>query len=247
MVTDFWLEAIILGAASMVQSAVGFAMAMLSIPLLVAIGKPLPVAVATVMATSVVSSLVGVMRLRRLVAWRWVARAAALRLAAIPFGLLALRLLNSRSQAEIKLFLGIFILTAVTFVGLTRPKPEKAQKWTVPACLASGFLQGLVGMGGPPLVLWVMSLRWSARRTRAFLFGLYVICVPVNLVGLYLVFGRPVAEAVLAGLLACPATIGGSMLGLRLGERLPKPRLRAVAFGLLVLIGLRSALSAWFP
>ncbi|MGE0496082.1 MAG: sulfite exporter TauE/SafE family protein [Vulcanimicrobiota bacterium] len=242
--TDFWLEALILGVASAVQSAVGFAMAMLSVPLLVAIGRPLPVAVAIVMATSIISSLVGVFQLRRLVDWKWVGHASALRLATIPLGIFSLGLLSSRNQGEIKLFLGLMVLASVAFVGLTRPKPEKAERWTVPACLSSGYLQGLVGMGGPPLVLWVMSMKWSARRTRAFLFGLYVVCVPLNLVGLYLVFGGPIGLAVVSGLLASPATILGSLAGLKIGQSLPKPRLRVVAFVLLVMIGLKSTLSA---
>ena len=58
---------------------------------------------------------------------------------------------------------------------------EPNMKMAPYAFLSSGFLAGWLGMGGPPVIFWLLSGRQDAKKTRAFLFSIYVLTIPFQL------------------------------------------------------------------
>ena len=109
-----------------------------------------------------------------------------------------------------------------------------------------GFLLGLCGIGGPPMVLWVMAHNWSMNRARAFLFFIFATGIPLQALLLWLAFGNPIFEAMLLGLVALPAVAAGLYVGLWLAHIAPDRALRNLSWAVLVLIAISSIVMPYF-
>src|SRR5690606_6146602 len=139
---------------------------------------------------------------------------------------------------------GVMLLVTLSIV-LLRPVPRRQLHplWSCIAFPISGFLQGLVGMGGPAMVLWVQTHDWDTRRTRGFLFAMYLISLFPALAMIGWAFGpRVVATAVMAVALT-PAVLWVTTWGLRAGTWLGRKRLRRVTLALLIVMGVSSLLA----
>ncbi|NLF29613.1 MAG: sulfite exporter TauE/SafE family protein [Planctomycetes bacterium] len=227
----------------------GFGMGLVAVPALVWLGIALPEAMAITMAGSFVTSLISVHALRRDVPWRDVGVCVSIRGVGLGVGVVLLGLLASLDAGRVKQVVGAVLAAVVVVQWLWRVRPREriGWGWTAPTFLISGVMAGSVGMGGPPLVLWVMAHNWSARRTRAFLLCSFLILQPVLTVILIVKFGTTALVAVLAGAVCVPAILLGTAAGLRLGRRISRPLLQKLAFTLLLLLALASALGPWLP
>ena len=236
-----------LGLGAFVQGASGFAYGLIAIPLLIWVGLPLPAAVAVVLTTTLVQTLAGVWQFRDALVWRDARAMMVFRTAAMPVGLLLMAWLSARGVVAVKQTIVVVLLLIVLAMVVLRPKPRERvpSSWTPAVGLTSGTLSGLIGMGGPPLVLWVTAHDWPTRRSRVLLWACFLQLVPVQLALMGWRFGSPVGWSVLAGLLATPWVLGWSRLGAWMGSRWSRQRLRAVTLLLLVLTGLSSLLSPW--
>lgn len=228
----------------MLQSVVGFAYALFATPILVLAGIPLPQSMAIVATAALVQSLTGVRKLRHDVDWRLALAGTVIRYAGTAVGAVLLRQLVQCSSRDIRFVVGAILLSAVgTQVGLRlQPREHIGRVWDITAFSLSGVLAGLVGMGGPPLVLWVMAHTWSAQRTRALLFALFLFALPFQIAVLLFMFGTQAASGVLAGAVLSPLVVVGSLLGLRLGRKLPKQHLRTIAYAILFCIGVAAVM-----
>ncbi|MFW6146145.1 MAG: TSUP family transporter [Planctomycetota bacterium] len=233
--------------ASVVQSSVGFGMGLVAIPTLVWLGFDLVEAIAITMTGSFVTSLISVHSLRRDVPWRPVGLCVSLRTVGLLAGIVALWYLDGLDTARVKQVLGVVLAVVVLGQWLWRVRPREriGWGWTLPAFLISGVMAGAVGMGGPPLVLWVMAHNWSAKRTRAFTLCSFLVLQPVMMALLVATFGAAAFRAILAGTIGVPALFLGTAVGLRLGRRISRSLLQKLAFTLLLLLALSSALSPW--
>ncbi len=228
--------------AGAVQSAIGFGYALVSTPLLIWLGIPLPQAITIVATCSFVQSCIGARHLRADVPWRLVLTSTGIRLVMVVAGIILLRRLTMLNPEHVKLVVGCVLSVLVIMQIGARVKPAASVHWawTGLAFCLSGLIAGLCGMGGPPLVLWLLAHDWSAERMRGFLFGVFATSIPVQIIMLYLTFGKPIVTGALAGLLLAPVVYLGSRIGLPLGNRLGKERLRWIVYGVLLLIGLNS-------
>ena len=161
-------------------------------------------------------------------------------------GIFLLRFLADQGERSVKLVVGsvLCILVATAVIGKFKPVEKLHWGWGVLACSASGLLAGLVGMGGPPLVFWTLMHDWTVAKTRGFLFAVFVICRPLQLVLLYGAFGPQILHTVGLAVLLMPAVFAGAALGLPLGNRLSKPVLRMIVYAVLATIGLSSVISS---
>lgn len=227
-----------------VQGTAAFGFGLFVIPLLLMAGLTMPVVLAIAAVCTAVQSLTGVHHLRSEVPWKKVAFAASVRAVSLLLGIWVLRSMVALPVREIRFWLGAIILFFVLLQGMWQPVPRKRlhQGWDVAAFLVSGFVGGLCGMGGPPLVLWVMAHDWSSGRTRAFLFASFVLLVPVQLAVMTFTFGREVLHGALLGAALSPAVFFGALLGLRVGSRFSKRVLKRVAFLLLLAIAVNAML-----
>jgi uncharacterized membrane protein YfcA len=227
------------------QGTVAFGFGLLSVPLLLMIGLPIPAVLAISAVCTAVQSGSGAHHLRHAVPWRIVGYSVATRAAAMILGIGVLRLLVDYPVAQLKFWVGLVMLLMVILQTSWRPRPRAKLHggWNLVAFGLSGFTGGLCSMGGPPLVLWVMAHDWTAEKTRAFLFASFLTMVPIQLTLLYWAFGDAVAYGMALGFALSPAVLLGSLLGLRVGGRFSKPLLTRLAF--LLLAGI--ALNAMYP
>lgn len=231
-----------------VQSAIGFGYALVALPPMLWLGVPVPAAVAAVLASVVVQCATGAYRFRAEARWSDVLPVTAFRVAAMPVGVALLVLLDRLDPAWARGAVGVAVLLAVGISAGFRPEPRARlpRAWIPVAGLSSGLLAGSLGIGGPPVVLWANAHDWPTRRTRVFLWLTFLLLTPIQLAWMLIQFGRPLLVPIAIGLAATPLLLAAGRLGADLGDRLSRRQLRRVAYTVLALIGLTSALSPLF-
>ena len=243
------LMGLVLLASSLLQGTVGFAAGLFGIPLLMLVSRlSLVDAVAISLVAATVQNGAGAWQLRREIDFARAWRPMLIRLATMPLGALALYYVGRTGEGLARLVVGCVVLAIVVTQYLVRiePKPALHPAWEWIAFSLAGFLVGLCGMGGPPMVLWVLSHDWPAARAKACLFYIFTSSMLPQAVVLWLLFGTPFLVACLLGLLGVPVVLAGTLLGLKLGQRLPDRIMRPVCMAVLAAIGLLAVLSgAW--
>ena len=244
------LIGLVLLASSIVQGTVGFAAGLFGIPLLMLVGRlSLVDAVAISLVAATVQNGAGAWQLRREIDFAGAWRPLLIRLATMPLGVLALYFVGKSGEGLARLVVGGVVLVIVGTQCIVRlqPKPALHPAWEWIAFSLAGFRVGLCGIGGPPMVLWVMSHDWPAARAKAFLFYIFTSSMVPQAVCLWLLFGTPFLTASLLGLLGLPVVLAGTLLGLKLGQRLPDRVMRPVCLFVLAAIGLMAVLSGSLP
>jgi uncharacterized protein len=225
--------------AGMGQSAVGFGYALFATPLLLWLGIPLPNVITLVATCSMLQSMMGARSLKGSVPWRLALTATAVRLVGVVIGLLLLKRLVTLDTARIRAVIGsvLCLLVVIQIAWRARPVEQMHWGWAGLSFTGSGLLAGACGMGGPPLVLWLMAHNWSTRKTRGFLFAVFATSIPVQIVLLALTFGPSILWSVALGIAFFPLVYLGTAVGLPLGNRMGTHRLRTIAYAILLVIG----------
>ena len=241
-VLNIVIAAGVLCLASTVQSAIGFAYALVATPLLIWTGISLPNAITLVAVCSFVQAVIGAGHLRTSVPWRLSLIATTIRVGTLIVGLLILRQIVGLNPRVIRFVVGLILclLVITQLVGKTRPAETMHWLWGALAFSTSGFLAGMCGMGGPPLVLWAMHHDWPAERIRGFLFAIFAASIPIQVMLLYFTFGMDILRSTVIALLLAPVVFLGAAVGLPLGNRLPRPILSGIVYATLMVIGLSS-------
>jgi uncharacterized membrane protein YfcA len=232
----------ILCLASTVQSAIGFAYALVATPLLIWVGIPLPNVITIVAVCSFVQAFIGVRHLRASVPWRLAMIATMVRISMLFVGLLILRQISVLDTGSVRFVVGVLLclLVITQLVSRSRPSEKIHWFWGILAFSTSGLLAGACGMGGPPLVLWAISHNWPTEKIRGFLFTVFTASIPIQIVLLYFMFGMDILRSIVTALLLAPAVFLGAAIGLPLGNRLPRPVLSGIVYVTLFVIGLSS-------
>jgi uncharacterized membrane protein YfcA len=243
------LLAIVLCAGIFAQAASGFAAGLLIVSTLVWFGYPIPEAQASLIVATIPQNIWGVWKFRDSIEVRQIAWPATARLACLPIGIAVLDAMESLPMETMKQVVGGIMLTITLLICFLNPKPRTQLHWgwSWIAFPVSGFLQGLVGMGGPAMVLWVQAHDWDTKRTRGFLFAMYLVSMLPALAMLYFAFGTRIIEPSLIAALLTPLLLVSTSLGLRAGTRLGRQRLRKLTLCILILIGCLAVASPWLP
>ena len=238
---------LIVAASAFVQATIGFAAAMFGLPLLLWAGNDLMESQVLLVTAMLPQNVFSLWTLRRSLDFREIVWPAILRTAGLPLGIAGLAVVMTWAATTIQQFVGILILVALAIQALVGIEWRSARQpwWMVLVFGGSGVLQGISGMSGPPMVLWVHAQRYAHDRARAFLFAMYIINFIPQVLLLWWKFGSPVFNAMAVGLLALPPVLLCAMLGLRLGTSLGDRWLRPTSFALLLWIGLSSLLEPW--
>lgn len=239
--------ALILCFGIFIQSAAGFAAGLLIVPSLLWFGYLIPEAQTSLLVATIPQNIWGVWQFRRDVPARQVIVPGALRVIFLPLGVYMLGHLESFSVDTLRQIVGGVVLVVTLAIMLVRPEPrhEIHPLWTMLAFPVSGFLQGLVGMGGPAMVFWVQAHDWGTKRTRGFMFAMYLISIAPALVILYLFFGSRIIMPGLVAAALIPLLLVATYLGLHLGTWLGRHRLRNVTLALLLLMGAGGLAAPW--
>lgn len=237
----------ILFFSSVIQGIVGFAFNLFAIPLLIWSGLSLSESISISAIPIFAQSLTATIKLKDHVRWKEVGIASLIRALAIPIGIFILTLVDSFDKESIKQFVGIAIL----FVVLSQiylkiePKEKITFAWTFITFFTSGIAQGLVAMGGPPAVLWVMTHKWNTLTSRAFLNALFLIGGPLQIFLLYYSFGKSLLNFFFTGLAFTPVVIISTLLGIKLGNYLDRVLLKKIVIYLLILTSCISIFSPY--
>jgi uncharacterized membrane protein YfcA len=184
-------------------------MGVVATPLLVSAGYSLPQALAALLPNVFVHTAFSCWRHRDHLPWRDVAPLCVWRYVSLPLGIVVLHVIADRGQAWSRALMGVGLLGVVALQQFypSAPVARPGRGLTVLAGVSSGFLAGLIGMGGPPLVLWVMAQHWSVERQRCFLWLSFLLVLPLQLAVMVWRFGRPWALFTGYGWLVVPVVI----------------------------------------
>ena len=238
------INLLILALAAFIQATVGFAAALVGLPLLLWAGNDLVSSQIMIISAMLPQNILSVWKLRHSIDYSEVLLPATIRIAALPIGVAGLAVVMTWSAAQINQLVGGIILMAVVLQALAGIEWKNARwwPWLLLTFGGSGILQGLSGMSGPPMVLWVHGQRFSADRARAFLFAMYISNFLPQLALVWWRFGNSVPRSALIGLLALPLVVVGAVLGLKLGSLLGDRWLRPLTYAALVLLAVKSLL-----
>jgi uncharacterized protein len=237
------LSLLILAFAAFIQATVGFAAALFGLPLLLWAGNDLVDSQIMIITAMLPQNILAVWKLRKSIDYREVTLPATIRIAALPIGIAGLAVVMTWSRAGIQQMVGIIVLIAVVLQSMVGIEWKNAKKlpWLALTFGGSGILQGLSGMSGPPMVLWVHGQRYSADRARAFLFAMYISNFLPQILLLWWRFGNKVLTASLCAALSMPLVLVCALLGLKLGSLLGD-RLRPITYVCLICLALSSIL-----
>lgn len=239
------LTASILFAASVLQAVVGFGFAVLANPLLLLLGMSLPEIIALICASSYIQTNMAAYNLRQHLSYRAMVPWVLISWVGLLLGMWSLLQVNNLPKLELRFVVGVVILVLLLLQAGFKVKPlaRVPRSWGVLAFFSSGFTGGLIGIGGPPVVIWVMAHNWDALRSRAFLLGFFVLCLPAYFVLLLYLFGTALLWPMAKALVFFPVIYLGTRWGLQLGERVDKGLLRGFVYLMLAVL----ALSCIYP
>jgi uncharacterized membrane protein YfcA len=232
--------ATILSFGIFVQASAGFAAGLLIVPALLWLGEQIPEAQTALLVATIPQNINGVWSFRDQITVREVVFPGILRLVALPVGIAMLHNLEALEPIRLRQIVGGVVLVVTLAIIIFQPRPRESlhPAWAWLAFLLSGFLQGLGGMGGPAMVLWVQAHDWGTRKTRGFLFAMYLISIVPALAVLFYFFGQRIVIAGVGAALLIPWLWIVALAGLRTGTWLGRERLRRVTLGLLLLMGI---------
>jgi hypothetical protein len=148
--------------------------------------------------------------------WRHIAWRGALLIcvgiaAGVPLGTL---LLKYGSTRVVLLVLGCFLIAAgLAFLVLPPGRRVQWPGWSSPAVgLVSGVLAGMLGTGGPPLILYYRLAGVDKATFRGNLMAIFLVITLVRL-PTYALTGFITPERLVSAALVFPAVLGGAAIG----------------------------------
>ncbi|MGH7097514.1 MAG: sulfite exporter TauE/SafE family protein [Stellaceae bacterium] len=218
-------------AAGLVQAASGFGFAVLAAPLFLIVLPP-GTAIPLVIILTAALSLSVLPRVRGAVAPGLLARLTLGSLFGVPLGLFAFR---HADPLLVRMLVGAAILVFAGVFGVVRRRPARHSMialwpgFDVIAGAVSGAATALIGMSGPPVVIYLLLAGAAPQMARATLLAFFSLCYVATIAALAASTGIAAPTWIAAALLI-PFTVLGGVLGKRLGDRL-----RPGAFALLAI------------
>ena len=228
--------------AGFVKGAVGFAMPMIMISAFSSFVAP-EVALAGLILPTVVTNLSQAFRQGRAAAWETVVTYRRILIATLLFIVVSAGFVHLIPQSLFLLLLGLpitaFALAQLGGVNLALKLEHRSRaEWILGAI--GGLYGGISGVWGPPLLVYLLSIKADKVETVR-------VQGVVFLIGAVVLFAAHLTSGVLnsqtlmfSALLVIPAQIG-QLLGTRIQDRLDQTRFRRWTLILLVLTGLNLA------
>ncbi len=220
-------------AGGLVRGATGFGGALVMVPVLATVSTP----AATVALVLLIEAAGYTDMLRHVgprIQWRQIAPLTAAAVLAVPLGVYAVTHVQPAPMARA---IGgcIVVLAGVLLTGW-RYAGQPGWPATLGVGVVSGVLDGLAGIPGPPVALFLYGGPQAAQAVRDNLVG-YFLVLDLATVAAFAVQGTLRWELLWLGLAYLPVSILANSLGVRLARRLPEPLLRRMALGLIVVLG----------
>ena len=219
---------------------IGFGFALIAMPLLLGIGFELPHAVALTVTTSIFQRVSFSWSMREHIPWKKLWPPILASIPMLFLGIYTLGLIAGQERDLIRQCIGGLLVALVLLQSLARVKPREHLHtgWAILAGSTSGFLGGLMNIGGPPMVLWAYAHNWTQQRLRVALVAGSLPGFPIQVALLFWRFGAPIGIPLLIGLAFAPLVMLSMKLGLKIGHRFDVQRLRIIVMIALILMGL---------
>lgn len=236
-----WLiVAAAVATAGFMRGFVGFGAALVSVPVMsLVIGPKLAVAVVNLMGLPALMQLMP--EAYRGSEHRFVAPMCMTVFFITPIGTW---LLVVADPAIMKIAISLLVLLMVGFLatGWT-PKADVPRSGLVTAGVLAGLIQGIAGMGGPPVVGLALSRPGTPQQQRANVLALISAVSLSSIVPMYL-FGLFTQRALLLSLFLFPVYSGATWLGSRYFARGGAAYYRRAALTILACVGVGALLGA---
>jgi len=227
--------------AAVLYTLTGFGFAVLSVPAFLLLLDP-PQAIQLVIIVSTALSFAALRGLWHAIAPALLLRLALGSLAGLPLGLIALR---HADPLLVRRLIGAAILAFTVVLGrLRRRRPHRrtALLGMRPGCdLAVGAVSGaataLVGMAGPPVLIYLLLAGAPPQVVRATLLSFFALAYAAALLSHVVAIGIPASTWIEAGILIPFATFG-AFAGRPLADRLSVDAFARLAILLLAAAGL---------
>src|SRR5271170_4076910 len=232
--------------AALLQAVSGFGFAVLAVPLYLLLLEPAQ-AVQLAIILSTVLSFGVVPALRRSIAPALLLRLSAGSLAGLPIGLFSFRYAD---PLLVRLGVGATILAFAAMMAAFRRRG--GQPWApfgrtqgrdLAAVAVAGIATALVGMAGPPVLIYLLLAGTAAQTVRATLLAFFALSYGATVVSHAATIGIPGPTWVAAGILAPFALLGG-FTGRPIGDRLGSDGFALLAIALLTVAGLYTLAAA---
>src|SRR5271167_1594698 len=236
-------------AAAVLQAVGGFGFAVVAAPLFLLFVEPAR-AIQLVIIVTAALSIVVLPGLSRAIVPRLLLRLTGGSLFGLPLGLLAFRhsdprLVRMTAGATVLAFAAVIAAMRLGRRGGKRPPPAMTPGRDLAAGTVSGVATALVGMSGPPVLIYLILAETPPRTVRATLLAFFALIYSATLAAHAATIGVPAPTWMAAAILIPFALIGG-LLGRPLGDRLGADAFAIFAIGLLAATGLYTLTAAAF-
>ncbi|KAF5434446.1 putative membrane protein YfcA [Candidatus Methanophagaceae archaeon] len=233
---------LVLFSGGFIQSSAGFGFGLFALPILLFLELPFPEAVMIIIIGSAFQKIIGIRYFRTAINWKEIRPLILAGLIALPAGIFFMRKVSGLNQHYIKLIIGILILIML-FLRWSRVSGKKGvvrKEWGFVTGFLSGLLNGFANIGGPPVVLWVLSHNWDNKKMRATIIAISMFFVPFQISIMLVLFGASVLNAMIYAFFLSPFVLSGSWAGLKAGDRISKNKLKVYMEFLLFIIAISS-------
>lgn len=152
----------------------------------------------------------------------------------VPIGVYLLKILQPE---VIKSILGVILITFSTYSILKKDSKRYIIKWWgIPIGILSGILNGIINMGGPPVIIYTYYQKWNKDSIKATLITYFTFCTSYKVV-LLIVSKLVVLETVKMVGIMLPVVYIGAFLGTVWFEKVNREQMRKVTFSVLICLG----------
>lgn len=152
----------------------------------------------------------------------------------IPIGVYLLKVLQPKT---IKIILGIILIGFSTYSILKKESTRRiGKRWGVPMGMLGGILNGLIHMGGPPVIIYTYYQDWDKDSIKATLITYFAMGAAYKLVVL-LLSKFVTFEIVKTSGILLPIVYFGAFLGFIWFARVNKEQMRKITFSILICLG----------
>jgi uncharacterized protein len=238
--------------AAVVQGASGFGFAVLAAPFYLLFVEPARAIQLIILLTTALSA-VALRGSRRAVAPGLLLRLMLGCLAGLPLGVVGFAFCDPHA---VRLVIGATILAFAPLLAVARWPIWRGRPMVLgmnpgrdlAVGVVSGIATALVGMSGPPVLIYLMLAGTGVRTVRATLLAFFALCYAATVLLHAATVGIP-ARTWLAAVILLPFVFLGGLAGRRLGDRLGENAFALLAIGLLVTAGIYTlfAVLGWTP
>jgi len=153
----------------------------------------------------------------------------------VPIGVYLLKVLQPKT---IKIILGVILIGFSTYSIFRKESSKRiGKRWAFPIGILSGILNGVINMGGPPVIIYTYYQNWDKDSIKATLITYFAICSGYKVCVLLLSKFVTLEIIKMTGILL-PIVYAGAFLGFVWFERVNKEQMRKITFSILICLGL---------